>query len=87
LAEEVFARHRYRQFVTMVVDQRKGRLKEVVQGKTIADLRWALDDIEGRENVKVVVCDLCDPYKSFARQFFPNAQVVADKFHVLRLCA
>ena len=26
-----------------------------------------------------------DPYKTFVHRFFPNARVVADKFHVLRL--
>jgi hypothetical protein len=40
--------------------------------------------IEGRENVRFVVADLCDPYKTFAERFFPNARV-ADKCHVLRL--
>lgn len=28
---------------------------------------------------------MCDPYKRFANDYFPNAQIVADKFHVLRL--
>ncbi len=28
---------------------------------------------------------MSDTYKSFARRFFPNAVLVADKFHVLRL--
>ena len=28
---------------------------------------------------------MCDPYRSFAQRFFPNARLVADKFHVLRL--
>ena len=32
-----------------------------------------------------VSMDLCDPYKRFTKDFFPNAQIVADKFHVLRL--
>ncbi len=32
-----------------------------------------------------VVLDMCDPYRSFAQRFFPNARLVADKFHVLRL--
>lgn len=41
--------------------------------------------IEGRENVKNVVLDMCDAFKKFARDHFPNAEVVADKFHVLRL--
>jgi transposase len=44
-----------------------------------------LAHIPGRDNVRFVVADLCDPYKAFAHRFFPNARVVADKFHVLRL--
>ena len=28
---------------------------------------------------------MSDPYRSFVRRFFPNAVIVADKFHVLRL--
>ena len=29
--------------------------------------------------------DLCDPFKKFVKQNFPNAEIIADKFHVLRL--
>lgn len=32
-----------------------------------------------------MVIDLCDSYKNFTQRFFPNARLVADKFHVLRL--
>ena len=45
----------------------------------------ALGHIAGRENVRHVVLDMCDPYRRFAKGFFPNATLVADKFHVLRL--
>ena len=44
-----------------------------------------LAHIPGRENVTTVALDLCDPYKKFVKDFFPNAEMVADKFHVLRL--
>ncbi|HEV8246182.1 MAG TPA: ISL3 family transposase [Polyangiaceae bacterium] len=74
-----------RRFVTMVVDHKNKRLMEVVEGKDGATLRAALDHIPGRENVRFVALDLSDGYRSFARDFFPNAQLVADKFHVLRL--
>ena len=75
----------FRDFVTVVVDQKNHRLMEVVEGRTGAELEAALADIPGRENVRSVAIDMCDPYKSFARRFFPNATIVADKFHVLRL--
>ena len=35
--------------------------------------------------MKNVALDLCDPFKKFAREHFPNADLIADKFHVLRL--
>lgn len=41
--------------------------------------------IEGRENVKIVVMDLSRGYRALVQQLFPNAEVVADKFHVLKL--
>lgn len=86
LDEHFFRRRRgFRNFVTMVVDFPNRRLFELVEGKTIGELEAALADIPGRDNVRFVVADLCDPYKSFAHRFFPNARVVADKFHVLRL--
>jgi transposase len=74
-----------RRFVTMIVDHKNSRLMEVVEGKDGATLEAALFHIPGRENVRFVALDLSDGYRSFARRFFPNAQLVADKFHVLRL--
>jgi transposase len=32
-----------------------------------------------------IILDLCDPFKNFIRSHFPNAKIIADKFHVLRL--
>jgi len=74
-----------RRFVTMVVDHKNHRLMEVVQGKSADELREALADIPGREQVRWVTLDMSDSYRNFAKNFFPNAQLVADKFHVLRL--
>jgi transposase len=87
LDEHFFRRgpHGFRQFVSMVVDYKNRRLFELVEGRTGAELEAQLGSIPGRENVRYVVMDMCDPYKSFAQRFFPNARLVADKFHVLRL--
>jgi transposase len=74
-----------RRFVTMIVDNKNKRLMEVVQGKSADELKAALAHIPGRENVRWVTLDMSDAYRNFARDFFPNARLVADKFHVLRL--
>ena len=72
-------------FVSMVVDVKNRRLFEVVDGRTIKQLETSLAHIDGRDNVRFVTLDMSDAYKSFAKRFFPNARLVADKFHVLRL--
>ncbi len=84
--EHFFSRAKgYKEFATIIVDYDNKRVREIVLGKSGPELTRALLPIEGRENVKNVVLDLCDPYKKFAKEFFPNAKLTADKFHVLRL--
>ena len=37
-----------------------------------------------RSKVKYVIMDLWQPYKDLAKHFFPNAKIVADRFHYAR---
>jgi transposase len=84
--EHSFRRSKGRtEFASIIVDYPNKRVFELVQGKATADLKGQLGEIQGKENVKNVIVDLCDPFKNFARDHFPNAKITADKFHVLRL--
>lgn len=86
--EHAFSRNkktRQTEFASIVVDYSSRSLLEVVEGKKRADLEAALQDIQGRERVHFAIMDMCDGFKGFAREFFPNATLIADKFHVLRL--
>lgn len=86
--EHFFRRHpkyHHAEFASVIVDQTNKRLIEVVHGKQSGILEQDLAYIPGRENVRYAAMDLCDPYRNFIRNFFPNAEIVADKFHVLRL--
>ncbi len=84
--ERFFTRRRGRsEFVTVFTDYNNKRLREVAFGKVKGELIAQLQDIEGRANVKNVVIDMSDSYRSFIRDFFPNAKIIADKFHVIRL--
>lgn len=74
-----------RSFVSLVVDYDNKRVFDAVEGKTAVGLSEKLNHIPGRERVKEVALDLCDPFKKFAREMFPNARIVADHFHVVRL--
>lgn len=73
------------EFASILVDYPNKRVFELALGKTCDELTSQLAYIPGRENVKNVILDMCDPFKNFAKQHFPNAKLVADKFHVLRL--
>lgn len=72
------------EYATVVVDIKNRRVIEIILGKDKKTLLKELAWIEGRERVKCVVMDMCDPYRNFVHEFFPNAQIVADKFHALR---
>ena len=39
----------------------------------------------GRQKVKVVCMDLNGSYRNIVQRCFPNAKVVADRFHVIRM--
>lgn len=73
------------EFASLIVDYDRRRIAEVVNGKTVQALKDQLMHIPGRERVEDVAIDMCDPFKKFVREFFPNAKITADKFHVLRL--
>ena len=84
--EHFFSRRNgFSEFATVVTDMTNKRLRAVVHGKTRLQLTEQLSHIEGRENVRWVAMDLSDTYKGFIFNHFPNAKIVADKFHVLRL--
>ena len=73
------------EFASLIVDYVRGRIGEMVNGKTVLSMKDALSYIPGRERVEQAVIDMCDPFKKFIKDFFPNAITIADKFHVLRL--
>ena len=75
----------HREFVTVITDHNNKRVRELVPGRNVAQLEQALDYIPGRENVKNITIDLSVTYRSFAKDFFPQAKIIADKFHVVRL--
>src|SRR5690606_13331212 len=81
--EHVFSRKRG--YATTLVDLKNRKVFDVVLGRSEASLRSYLKRLPGKENVRVIVMDLSETYRQIARQYFPNALIVADRFHVVRL--
>ena len=72
-------------YATTLVDLKNHKVFDVVLGRSEASLRGYLGRLPGREKVRVVVMDLSETYRRIAQKYFPNAVIVADRFHVVRL--
>ena len=72
-------------YATTFCDLRKHKIFDVVKGRSGKDLAAYLNQLKGRERVKVVCIDLSSTYRQLVQQYFPNAKIVADRFHVIRL--
>lgn len=77
--------HKRQRFSTTLCDLRNHRVFDIRPGRSIGDLSSYLLTLRGRHKVKVVCIDLSSPYRNIIRRFFPNARIVADRFHVVRI--
>lgn len=72
-------------YVTTFCDLRRHTIFDVVLGRSEAALEQYLGKLAGKERVQVVCMDLCSGYRALVHKYFPNAKIVADRFHVIRL--
>lgn len=77
--------HRGLTFATTFCDLKNRRIFDIVPGRSARELAGFLSRLQGREKVKVVCIDLSSSYRALVRRWFPNARIVADRFHVIRL--
>lgn len=77
--------HKSQRFCTTFCDLKNRRVFDILPGRAESDLARFLSQLKGREQVKVVCIDLSSSYRSLIRRYFPNARIVADRFHVVRL--
>jgi len=72
-------------YATTFCDLRNHKVYDVVLGRSEASLESYLQKLKGKELVKVVCMDLASAYRALVRKHFPQARIVADRFHVIRL--
>jgi transposase len=72
-------------YATTFCDLKNHSVYDVVLGRSELALESYLRSLEGRERVRLVCMDLASVYRSLVRKYFPNARIVADRFHVIRL--
>ena len=72
-------------YATTLCDLKNHKIYDVVLGRTEVDLGAYFKALKGKEDVRVVVMDLSKTYRNIVRIHFPNAAIVSDRFHVVRL--
>ncbi len=72
-------------YATTFADLKRGKVYDVQLGRTESTLKSYLMRLPGRSNVRVVVMDLSETYRSLVKKYFAEALIVADRFHVVRL--
>jgi transposase len=74
-----------RGYATSFADLPKGKIHDVVLGRSAEDLEVFLKSMKGRSKTQLVIIDLSKTYRAIAKRFFRNAKIVADRFHVIQL--
>jgi len=72
-------------FATTLCDLKHHKVYDVVLGRSEAALDGYFRRLRGKEKVRVVCIDLASNYRRLIRKHFPNAKIVADRFHVIRV--
>lgn len=72
-------------FLTTFCDLEKRRVFDIAKGRSAGELETFLKSLRGRDKVKVVCIDMNSAYRRMVKDWFPNARIVADRFHVIRL--
>ena len=72
-------------YATTIADLRKHKVFDVTLGRSEKSLNPYLSKLRGKDNVRVVLMDLSETYRSIVTKNFSKALIVADRFHVIRL--
>ncbi len=72
-------------FATTLCDLKNHRVYDVVLGRSQAALDAYCQRLQGKDQVRVVCMDLSSSYRALVHKYFPQARIVADRFHVIRL--
>ena len=71
-------------YATTFCDLKNHKVQDVVLGRSEASLESYLSRLQDKQLVEVVCMDLAAAYRALVRKHFPQARIVADRFHVIR---
>jgi transposase len=72
------------EFYTVLTNRETGKIALLAETLQVADLNKLIDKTGEAKKVKTITADLSPTYEKFCEQSFPDAMIVADKFHVVK---
>lgn len=73
------------EFYTVMTNRQTGKIALLAETLTVSDLNKLIDKTgDVKQKVKTITADLSPTYEKFCEQSFPDAIIVADKFHVVQ---
>lgn len=73
-------------FSVFVADPLNRCVFDILPDRTALTIQEYLRSFPNRDEVKYVVMDMNRGFRNIARTFLPNAQIIIDRFHVVRCC-
>jgi len=74
-------------FQCILTDPENKKVLDILPNRKGEDLYRYFSKFKDRQSVKYVVIDMSGPYRCLAKTIFPRAQIIADKYHVVRQVA
>lgn len=69
---------------SILADPQNKRILDILPNRYENDLVRYFSQFDSKKNVKYFVCDMSSHFRNVARICFPQATIIADKFHVVR---
>ena len=69
---------------SIVVDPEKRKVLDILPNRFETDLIKYFSQFPSKTNVKYFICDMNPHFRNVATTCFPNATIVADRYHVIR---
>lgn len=84
--DEIAIKKRHKQFALVISDLERRCVIAVLYSREQAELiRWfSLLSQEQIQAIRTVSMDMWRPYRSFVERYLPHADIVADRFHVMK---
>ena len=69
---------------TILTDPQRHRILDILPNRFENDLIHYFSQFSSKTNVKSFVCDMNPHFRNVAERCFPNAKIIADRYHVIR---